>query len=228
MSTRKMWLLAVAVLAVVALAVAVPVARADTFQLTTGNSPGLDGFSGPYATITLTQGTNEVTVSITTDAFTGGQYFIGDGSTFAFNSDLTLTSSNFGSFSWTGGNATTAFSFGGSGQVDSWGVFTDTINDFDGATRAVTALSFVISYPGITLADLEFVNTNGNEFAGHIFACDTADIVSGSCTLAAATGFATGTSGTPPTIPEPATLMTLGSGLLALGGFFRRRLGIGG
>jgi PEP-CTERM motif len=32
----------------------------------------------------------------------------------------------------------------------------------------------------------------------------------------------------PPPVPEPATLTMLGSGLLALGGIFRRRLGLGG
>jgi hypothetical protein len=234
MATRKMWLLAVAVLAAVALAAAVPVARADTFTLSTGNSPGLTGFSGPYATITLTQGTNQVIVSITTDAFTGGQYFLGDSSVFAFNSDLTLTSSNFSNFSWTGGDVSTAFSFAGSGQVDSFGRFTDTLDNFDGATSAVTSLTFDINYTGITLADVEFLNPNGWEFAGHIFACDTAGVTTGTngpeCTSAAATGYAAGltTGPPPPTIPEPATLVTLGSGLLVLGGFFRRHLGLGG
>jgi PEP-CTERM motif len=226
-TTRKTWLLAVAVLAVVALVAAVPVARADDFQLTVPNT-GLAGFAGPYADITLTLlNSTQVQISITGDTFSGGQYFLGDGSTFAFNFSGT-GSISLGSFSWTGGNASTAFSDGGSGTVDGFGNFTNTINDFDGATSAVTFLSFIVTdASGLSLADLENLNKDNFMFAGHIFACDTADIVNGSCTLAAVTGFAGNGTGTPP-IPEPATLMTLGSGLLALGGFFRRRLGIGG
>jgi len=108
------------------------------------------------------------------------------------------------SFSWGGGG----------GQMDGFGNFQFVIAGPPGAGNPPTALNFTVSRTGgfssvfdIVSGSSNCTNANPCDFAAHVFA-----IGSG------LTGFA-GNGVT----PEPATLVLLGSGLLGLGGYVRRR-----
>jgi len=164
------------------------------------------GFLPPYAEVSITVNgpSNQATVTVNRD----GTYLIGDGGSF----DLSLKSpATAGSFSWTGGNATTAFSTGNPGNISEFGFFNLTIDDFDGFTRAVESLTFTLTKVSGTWAsasDVLIANSDGYLIAAHIFPPGGID-----------TGFAG--NGTP--IPEPTTMLLLGSGLLGLAGFVRRR-----
>jgi len=112
-------------------------------------------------------------------------------------------------------NLTSGFSWGGGGgQMDGFGNFDVVISGPAGAGNPPTSLSFTVTRNGgfSSVSDLVAGSTNCTNadpcnFAAHVFA-----IGSG------LTGFA-GNGVT----PEPATLVLLGSGLLGLGGYVRRR-----
>src|SRR5438477_12116839 len=64
-------------------------AKADTtsFDLSVGNNV-IDGFTGPYATVTITTtGTNTATVTFTSLSNGNNMYLMGDGHAFALNTN---------------------------------------------------------------------------------------------------------------------------------------------
>lgn len=206
--------------------VAVPTARADditfTSNISTGNS-ALSGYTSPFVgvSVDLTSSTTAA-ITFTGDLVSGNQYLMGDSSAV----DLNVNASSFTATSFTDTNAGTGFtpgplSNGGSGTVDGFGTFNLTINSFDGFTHTGDTITFLLTDTSGTwasAADVLIANGLGWDAAAHIYVTSSPANASNG---AAVTGFAAeaGTSN----VPEPSTLILLGSELLALGGFFRRR-----
>jgi hypothetical protein len=187
-------------------------AFADVIQLS-GNNLGIAGSIG---TITLTQnGTNDVHVVITAN----DPYSIktANGSDIGFNAVASVSGAGiFGD-----GTAATSFSYG-SGNVDGGGTFATTLDHilFADNRQFVTSYSFDLVASGLTVSSLEAMNANGNSWIVH-FCSSTA--TSGALSCAAGTGYAYGSTPTP-NVPEPASMLLLGTGMFSLGGFRRRRM----
>jgi len=194
-----------ALFAVVALGSAV-VANADAVLINTPNS-GLSGSPGPYATVTyvLNGGNIDVTVQMTAgfEAFGSG---IGNNGIFGFNVVGSTAGLNI-----TGLPAGWSFAPAG-GQMDGFGNFDVTLSCCNPAD-AVQSFSFTISRTGgfSSASDIFEANSSGAHFAIHI-----------APTNGNPTGFAADT-GTPSEVPEPASMLLLGTGLATLGAGLRKR-----
>jgi len=103
---------------------------------------------------------------------------------------------------------------------DGFGSFNQTVNSFDGFTHSSDSIEFVLTNTSGTWADAASVltfNSKNHLAAAHIFVTsDPADAENG----AIVTGFASGS--TIPSVPEPTTMLLLGSGLIGLAGYGRK------
>jgi hypothetical protein len=188
-----------------------------SFTLNDGNgfAPDQD-----YATIDITLTGNTLHVVVT--ALTGFGIFgngAGNGA-FGFNIDgsTTVTFANIDPS--TGGGACNS---GNGGNFDGWGDFELSL-ECGSASQNVTSLSFDLTRPSdpfTSESDIVEDNAKGYNFAAHICVRDT-----DGCS---ATGFATtgGGPGGPATtatqVPEPSSMLLLGSGFLALAKYARRK-----
>ena len=199
-------------------------ADVTTFTLNTGNSD-LSGITGPYGTVMVNL-TSSTTATITFTADSGVLF----GGVNAVDANINATSWTISGLTGTAlsGFSGPALSKTGSGTVDGFGVLNQTFKEFDGFTWALNSVSFkVTDKSGIwaNAASVLAANGGGFDVAAHIFVCGNAgDTAQGPCVednRALVTGFATESAGV---VPEPTTLLLLGTGLCLLGGALRRRM----
>lgn len=197
--------LSLAMFVVVALGSAAA-ANADQVIINTPN-PGLSGTPGPYATVTyVLNGSNiDVTVQMAM-GFTAFGTGNGNNGIFGFNivgsqTGLSITALPPGFTANLGG-----------GQMDGFGPFDITLSCCNPA-NAVTSFSFTVSRTGgfSSASDLFEANSAGAHFAIHI-----------APTNGNPTGFAAD-SGVSNEVPEPASMILLGTGLATLAAGLRKR-----
>jgi PEP-CTERM motif-containing protein len=202
-SVRKL-AVSLAMFAVVALGSAVA-ASADQVVINVPNS-GLSGTPGPYATVTYTLNGSVIDVTVQMEpGFTAFGTGNGNNGIFGFN----VVGSTAG-LSVTNLPAGFTANLGG-GQMDGFGNFDVTLSCCN--PPGVTSFSFTVSRTGgfSSASDLFEANSSGAHFAVHI-----------APTNGNPTGFA-GDSGTPTEVPEPTSMLLLGSGLVTLAAGLRRR-----
>ena len=190
------------------LAIAVPFATADTITLTNNNF----GAIGPIGTVNVV--TSDSGVEVTLTANSGFAFVTTGGADILFNTSAILTSANISNIMINGAPYTGTFSLLSS-QTRAGSLFSYDLTKLQAqnGVNAATSIQFFIS--GVTLD--QFESSPGVLSAWGVHACF--DTGGNKCT--GNTGF-TFSVGTP--VPEPGTLSLLGTGLVGLAGFFRRRL----
>jgi hypothetical protein len=190
----------VLLLLVLALA-AVPFASADTIDLTHNNL----GINATIGTVTLTQQGSNVLVQF---AANSGYSFKLAGGDLLFNSSASLTLGSISDVMIDGTLYTGSFKLA-MDQTRAGGLYSyDLVGlKLPNGYVSATTISFVVS--NTTLAAFQPYKFGVHFCVGGGTSCGTG-----------VTGFASNG----PTVPEPGTLSLLGTGIVGLAGFFRRRL----
>lgn len=212
---------ALVILGIAAAIAAVPArawASSITFGLGDGN-PDIAGYPSPYATVTIDL-TSPNTATITFQSLPG--YLMGGQGAAGVN--VNATTWTLGGI--TGVNTNAGFTAGplsgaGAGNEDGFGSFNQTLDSFDGFTHSSTQISFTLTNTSGIWATPNAVlvlNGSGGDYAAaHIFVCATTPCEPDQNTnvtgYAASSSLTSTTQQLPPSVPEPATLTLLGSGL---------------
>jgi len=222
MRSRKLSTIALTLLTAAVLAWVPNSAHALVLYLGVGNA-AIAGYAGPYGTVTVTlDNAHTARVVFQSNTVAGNIYLFGNGGSIALNfngaanwaGDAGSTYSNAGT-----GFTPGPFSDGGAGNEDGFGVFSNTLNDFDGYTASVDYFETTFTKASgnwASEADVLAKNAMGASVAAHIFVTSApADRANG----ALATGYATDNG----VIPEPLSLTLLGGGLLTIGALRTRK-----
>ncbi|GAM11711.1 PEP-CTERM motif protein [Geobacter sp. OR-1] len=183
------------------------------------NQINTTGYSGPYVNVTIDL-TTATTATVKFDAFS--PYLLVNGKI----ADLNVNASGFSVGSFTSGGGLNNFVLNSvnidtnpappNQQVSMFGDFNLTISS-QNASQRVDWLQFIVTNTSGTWASDDKVltaNTDGYSAAAHIFVPSAATN---------ANTFFVGNGETPPSVPEPSTMLLLGSGFLGLAAYGRKR-----
>jgi len=196
------------------------------FDLNVPNT-ALSVFAGPYAKVTVDR-TDSTHAKITFDSYTGGAaiYLLGDSGVAAVNVNGTFTLGTISGSNSFAGFTPGTLSDDGSKNVSAFGTFNQTLKDTDGFGDTYTKIDFNLIASGSTswanASNVLVANDKGPTAAAHIFPWDGARNPTNDKpinTFGTETGFA----GNATPIPEPATMLLLGSGLIGLAGLARKK-----
>lgn len=183
-----------------------------TFNIGVPNAD-LGPFPIPYGTVGVNR-TSATAATITFNALTTGgfTYYFGAAQALDVNVNATTFTAGVPSVASLDDVPT-------SGNVSAFGTFNVTFDNFDGFTSRFSTASFDLTNTSgtwVSASDVLLANSDGFRAAAHIF------VTAASCDDACVTGFA-GDGGLAP-VPEPATLVLLGTSLLGLGFTGRKKL----
>lgn len=179
-----------------------------TFTLSIGNA-AISGFSPPYGSVSVTLA-DATHANISFTSATPQYFFLA-----AQAADVNVNAATWTLSGLTGNGG--ALSDGGSNNVDGFGVFNQTTDQFDGFGSRSSTISFTLTNTGGTWGSDSLVlkpNASGDSVGAHIGVCADAG-----CTSFVATGFAT--NGPGGAIPEPATWAMMLVGFFGMGSILR-------